>query len=390
MSRTHLAFLMALMPALQACRGCHDGDLVVTDKVDTDPPEGFANDWGSWLSMAAMPDGSPAIAYYDKTRGALGFAIGTLGDGEAAVSWDHEEVDGYTNSEGLDTGDRGKYASMAIADDGTVWIAHHDLLAKNLRYARRGVDGAWTTGIIDSGSGASPNAGWFASLALDATGSPVVAHHDEGKGTLRIAHYNPDTGSFSAEVVDEGTDFDGDTGTEAIEADVGSFARLRIHAGVEYIAYHDAAHGDLKLAIGTAGAYELSTIDAEGTTGQWPDLQVGEDGMWVAYQDVGEQDLKIASFVGTEWFPLVVDDGPWTGADVAVFGRPDAKRILYFDGAKNDLKQATQGPDGWEISTLAGADSAAGFHNEVLETDGGTHIACYDHTHKTVWFSTLD
>ena len=125
-----------------------------------------------------MPDGSPALAYYDNTRGAIGFAIGVVAD-DGSASWTHEEVDGYISDQGLDVGDRGKYAAMRVNDAGEVWAAYYDVGNKALRYAlRSAADGTWTSGLADSGGGATPNAGLFAHMALDASGFPVIAHHD--------------------------------------------------------------------------------------------------------------------------------------------------------------------------------------------------------------------
>ena len=100
---------------ISGCNGCKSDVNVASTFEDTGEP--FLADWGSWLSMDVMPDGSPAIAYYDATDGGLGFAIASIED-DGSVSWEREQVDGFLNADNLDTGDRGKYASMKIAADG--------------------------------------------------------------------------------------------------------------------------------------------------------------------------------------------------------------------------------------------------------------------------------
>ena len=389
--RTSLLTALAaalLAPTLPGCKGCSKDKGTETGTIGetgTEEEPYVPADWGQWLTMAATPEGNAAVAYYDRDKGALGYAEATPGD---APTWVHEQVDGYTSSEGLDTGDRGKFASMAIADDGTRWIAYQDLLTRTLRYATRTADGDWSSGVADTGEGATPKAGAFASLALDGSGYPVVAHYDEAKARLRVAHWNGS--SFSGEVVDEGEDVTGDTGG-TVDADVGQFARLRISGGTEYIAYYDAAAGALKLAVGTSGSYDIEVVDDGGDVGQWPDMLVASDGtIHIAYHDVENQDLKYAVGTPGSWTTTTVDEGEYVGADTALFLNGNYPAIVYFDGRNNDVKLAQNTGSDWTTDTLAGADGALGYHNEVITAAGAHYAACYDYTSRTIWFSPLD
>ena len=232
-------------------------------------PEEFGGDWGQWLSMGVLPDGRPVAAFYDATDGALGFAIATLA-ADGTVAWSYEQADGYADAGGLDTGDRGKYVDMVVAANGDIWLAYQDLGNENLRYARRYyLSGEWENGVADDNSNPSSQSGMFASIALDASGNPVVAHYDGGLGELRVAHWNGS--GFDGEVVDEGTAPDVAEG-EPGRSQCRPVSSLQIVDGIEYIAYHDQANGDLLLATGSTGAYTLSTIASEGGMGAWPDL----------------------------------------------------------------------------------------------------------------------
>ncbi len=383
--------LASLALVLGGCKGCKgETNLVTTKSEDSGDPveDTFDNDWGQWLSLAAMPDGTPALSYYDNTRGALGFALATV-DGDS-VEWTHEEVDGYVNEEGLDVGDRGKYSSMAIADTGAVWIAYYDVINQTLRYALRSSDDeTWTSGLADAGGGATPNAGLFASIALDGSGQPVIAHHDEGKGELRVVRWKG--AAFEGETVDEGEDVAGDSGTDDIEADVGEFAAVAVgDDGTTYVAYYDRALGDLKLAHGTEGDWSVEVVASTGDVGQWPDLMVDGSTIHIAFHDVENQDLLYASGSPGSWTVEPVDQGNLVGADTAIFQGAQGLSILYFDGYENDMKRATRSGDAWAIETITGADAAHGFHNEALVTDGGSFAACYDYTSRNVWFSAVD
>lgn len=376
-----------IAPQLQGCKGCSKNKDTDTGKVITEPePEPFTNDWGQWLSMGVLSDGTPVAASYDRTEGGLVVAEATLTDGVPA--WSFEKVDGYPDDDGLDVGDRGQYASLAVGSDDTLWVSYYDVKVRTLRYATRGADGTWTSGLADAGEGATPDAGKFTSIALDGNGNPVIAHYDAGKGRLRVAHW---TGSgFTGEVVDSGEPGLAEDGSE-IDADVGQFARLRISGGVEYIAYYDAANGALKLAYGNSGSYTIEVVDDSADVGQWPDLLVSSDGspMYLSYQDVTNQDLKLAAGAPAAWTLSTVDDGDYVGADSALYKNGSYPAIAYFDGRNNDMKLAQLAGDAWTLDTVA-ADGALGYHNEVI-TAGGTHYAgCYSYAQGTVWFASLD
>lgn len=389
-----VVLIALLAPDLGGCKGCAGGDKSGTGAVtDTGTPADvpFTDDWGQWLTMAVMPDGRPAAAAYDRTQGALTFAIATL-DSAGTPTWKHEEVDGYPDSDGLDVGDRGTYASMAINTDGTIWISFYDVKLHALRYAKGVEGGPWETGVADAGGGATPNAGLWTSLALDAKGDPVIAHYDAGKAELRVAHWGGT--AFSGEVVDSGEDVTLDSG-DTVSADVGKYARLKIANGEEYIAYYDAAAGALKLASGTSGAYSVEVVDnggdANSDVGPWPDMLVDSQGtLSIAYQDVTNQDLLFATGTPGSWTTSIVDDGEYRGADAALFLNGSYPAIAYFDGRNNNIMLAQEAGTTWSSTTLGGDDAALGYHNEVISTGGAHYAGCYDYTNRDVWFHVLD
>lgn len=390
-----------LLPAFLPSCDCNKtetdtGEPPVTETCEDPDPTW---DRGQWLSMASLPDGDPVLAFYNRTKGGLEVATGDLSSDP--VHWCYEQVDGFADESGMDTGNRGSYASVAVDPSGTVWVAYQDSTNRNLRYARRVtslklgttpgqelLETTWETGLADTGGGATPDAGSYASLAIDPNGNPVVAHYDKGKGELRVAHWNG-TG-FTGESVDAGSDATADDGS-TLAADVGSFSQLLIDGtGTEYIAYYDAAWGALKLAVGTTGAYTTSTVDDSGNVGQWPSLWLDGDTLHIAYHDVGNQDLKHAWGKAGSFTTETVDSGEYAGADSEIFAYGSNAGILYFSGQDNDLKLATWDGSAWKSTTLAGDGAAVGFHNEVTEIGGKHYAASYDYTHRNIWFSAID
>lgn len=352
-----------------------------TDSGTTDP---FADDdIGAWLSLAATADGKIAAAAYDRTADGLAYGTATPG---ADPTWAWEAVDSFPDDNGLNPGDAGKYAAMAMTADGTPWIVYQDTTNKSLKYATK-VSGAWTTGIVDSGGGGRPDAGYWASIAIAGSGFPVVAMHDEGEGELRISrwdgaawqHDTPITGEASAD----------ETGAP-IEADVGEYSSLAVGpAGTEYVAYYDRAWGDLKLAMNTGGSWSVETIDSDGDVGQWPDIAISGGILYIAYHDVTNQDLKLATGTPGSWSIQTLDTGDYVGADSAVYAADGTVSVAYFDGVNNDIKKATGSGSSFSTSTHAGTDLALGYHNEVVAVGGTTYVGCYDYTNRRVWLAPL-
>lgn len=396
-----LPISFVLFGQLFGCKNCQENNLVKQDKIDQETDDttedntddtqdteepAFANNWGSWLGMATQPSGAIGVSYYDKTAGAIGYAEKDLSASNPI--WKHEEVDGYTNEQGLDEGDRGKYTSLAIATDGRPWIAYYDVSLRFLRYATREPGGGeWTVAMADTGGGPSPDAGLYTDIALDAEENPVIVHYDLNSTDLRIAHW--DGSAFTGEVIDEGTDATDENG-EVVENNAGKFPSIAIADGVEYIAYYDAAHGDLKLAIGSSGNYNIETVDSEGDVGQWTDIVVYNETIHITYQDVGNQDLKYVTGTAGSWTITTVDSGDMVGADSALSLHGGFPTIVYFDGQNNDMKLARITGTEWAIETIIGNDGALGFHNEIVNVDGRHYAACYNYTVGTLWLDSVD
>ncbi len=355
-------------------------------------------DRGQWLSMGVLANGNPVASYFDREEDGLGVAFGTFTDD--GIKWRYEDVDGFKDENGLDTGDRGTYTSLVVAPGDIIWVAYYDIANASLRYARRHnkadittgePQGEWVTGTADVGGGARPDAGKWASMALDAENKPVIAHYDAGEGELRVTRW--DGAAFGNQVTIQGEDYFFDTGGQTKPADVGSFADLFITAdGTEYIAYYDAAWGRLMLAVGGADGYTTSTVDdSVADVGQWPSVYVEDSGtVHIAYHDVTNQSLRYATGTAGAFTATTVDDNPYVGADTEIFVNGDLLSILYFDGQDNDLKLTTLAGGSWANTTLAGDDGVGlGYHNEVVVSNGTYYAGCYDYTNRSIWFGTI-
>ena len=144
-------------------------------------------------------DGRPAIAYYIKSTGDLGYAINSAAD--ASGSWTTVTVDA--------AGDCGNHLSLALID-GKPAVAYQLAGDDDLRYAYSStVDGAgvadWTALTVDSVSRIVRTC----SLA-EVNGKPAIAYYDFTAGFLRYAYSSePDGSSGWTSIIPEETLFTG-------------------------------------------------------------------------------------------------------------------------------------------------------------------------------------
>ena len=270
-----------------------------------------------------------------------------------------------------------------------MWVAYYDVTNGGLWAAHR-TGYNWETTIVDSGAGAKPNAGQWASLALNSDGNPVIAHHDSGKGTLRVSRFTD--GAWTTEDAHTGEAYSVEVDGETVyrPASVGTFANLFIHEGTEYIAFYDAAQQTLNLLEGFAGAYTHTVVDATGDVGQWPNIWTDGSELHIAYHDVSGQNLKLASRSGGGSFSLnTIDSGEFRGADTELLKHNDQMSVIYFDGHDNNMMRATQSGSDWSIATVGGDTSAIGFHNESAVVDGRLWAGSYDFTNRTLFIQDI-
>lgn len=375
--------LLLLPVALAASCTCRSEQDLVFPKVEVPEPGAAPTDFGSWLSLDTSPNGlQPTMAYYDRDRGAVGYAVGTW-QADGTVAWSHEPVDGYPASNGLDPGDRGRYASQRTAPDGTVWVAYRDDGGGALRAARRLGPGTWEESVV-----VDPDAGHWASLAIDAAGQPVIAHCGES-GAVRLSRFDGAAWSTIEPYRSQPVDWIDDQGVTQTRPAGVSHTAILAREGKEYVAFHDAAAGTLNLLEGSGSTFSLTVVDADGEVGQWPSLWVDANTLRVAYQDVGRQDLKLATRNGGAWSTEVVDDGEMRGADTALFEIDGQPAIVYFDGYDNDAWLAKRAGSAWSTERIGGEGSAVGFHNEVVQVGGRWWAGSYDFSAGTLFLKGL-
>ncbi|MEZ4240228.1 MAG: hypothetical protein R3F59_29555 [Myxococcota bacterium] len=382
-----------LVAAAALAGGCscnHDYDYTFPDPAAPEDPSLTApTSFGSWLSFDTSPEGDRlTMSYYDRDRGALGWAVGVPAGDE--VVWAHEKVDGYPDDAGLDVRDVGQYSSQRTAPDGTVWVASYDATNGGLRVSHRIGPHTWAEPETDDGGSGAPGVGQWASLALDAQGLPVVAHADAARGAIRITRFDgaqwSSVQAYASKAVDDVDDLGNPITRPAGVAQID----LVIQGDELLLAFHDTASTSLHLVRGQGDTFTDEVIDDSGDVGAWPSLWTDGDTVRIAYHDAGRQNLMFAEQQGAgDWSLTRIDDGELRGADTELFERDGEPAILYFDGWDNDQWLAVRSGDAWTTSQVGGAEGAVGFFNEAVQAGGRWWAGSYDHTHDALFLRPL-
>ncbi len=298
-----------------------DGGVWQTTVVDDD------GDFGLAIDIAALPNGSPGIAYFNGANGELRYAelvsdtwqtqiiaapehggaslsMAELPTGQPAIACIRTVFSGpgelwYGWSDGTDwhlepTGGIGRNegTGLCILPDGTPLIAYQEDTFGDLVAAS--YDGrAWQHDIID------PNGevGGSVSMTLLPSGHPTISYRNETNDELRNAWY--DGASWQTAVLDAGPNAGHHTsiailpnGQPAVAHDGGGWIKYTYHDGTEWttelVAYAYSSGGWSDLAIAPSGEPAIAFVEvdkpyeehelwyAERVNGEWTETSLGE------------------------------------------------------------------------------------------------------------------
>lgn len=151
--------------------------LRVTTTID-----GGAATVGTFSDMILLPDGRPAVSYYDTTNGNLKLAVCA-----------NESCTGIATVLTLDnsTNDVGQFSSIAMGLDGLPVISYYDSTSDDLKVLKCGsVD--CSTGNVISTVDSTGNVGQLSAIAMGQDGNPVIAYYFQAgamvlDGDFRVA-----------------------------------------------------------------------------------------------------------------------------------------------------------------------------------------------------------
>ena len=342
-------------------------------------------DVGQYTSIA-LSSGKPMIAYFDASNGALKFARGPH-------PFDVQTVDqGATAAV-----DVGMYAALSLDSGGVPTIAYvasgmqsGDHFTSELRVAVASNDhpsaSDWSISTVDSTTiscAGRCGAGTACLVPAMVNGMPNV---DPSKSTCVAVDAQPCAAMCSATqacIMGACTNVLQPQKAPDLYEGIGLFVQARRNsAGQLVLVYYDREEGDLKMATGAPGAWQVSFIDGNDPAtdvGQFATAQLApDDSVHVAYVDAINDRLLYKHVAGGS-VPMTADviddgtrsDGPHSvgaGANLAL-DAGGSPRVVYQDQNSADLEVATT-PGAWTHMDLETGIGGYGFYPHQIYAGG--------------------
>ncbi|MBI2059261.1 MAG: hypothetical protein HYT87_05760 [Nitrospirae bacterium] len=224
----------------------------------------------------------------------------------------------------------------------------------------------------ESGYGASPTRGEFASIAVGSDGVAHLAYYDSDADDLRYAT-NPG-GVWRTEIL-------------SAKGNVGTATSLVLDADSKvHIFFRDETNKDLKHISNKAGAWAEEVIDAMDDTGYCPSARLAPDGKpavafvrHVTSEYEPSYQLRFASGVLGPWVSELVDmtsGGLLCGASLA-FDTGGLPHVVYGGGVSFQLKHAMKSLGNWAATPIPNSLGASGNASAAFDKQGNLHVSHY-------------
>ena len=138
---------------------------------------------GQYNSIVLDGAGNPVVSHYDRPK--VGDLVVThCNDPACAPGGD------VTNTVDS-TGDVGQYTSLVLDGSGFPVISYYDVTNSSLKFAHcNDANCAGGNETINTVDNTANDTGQYTSLALEASGFPVISYYDGTDGNLKVAHCN--------------------------------------------------------------------------------------------------------------------------------------------------------------------------------------------------------
>ncbi|MET0554093.1 MAG: hypothetical protein ABW221_13710 [Vicinamibacteria bacterium] len=241
-----------------------------------------ADNVGTWSSIAIGTDGLPVISYQNSSAGDL--KVLKCGNRACSAGNTISTPDASANSVGA-------FTSIAVPATGLPLVSYFDATAAALKLLRcaNAACSSGVTGAVDDQPANSVGA--HSSIAIPPDGRAVISYSDWTAGTLKVLK----CGNAACNVGNVATTVDDPANA------VGTYTSLALGSdGLPVISYTDTTAGALKVlkcgnAACNAGNVATTVDDPANSVGEYTSIAVGADGLpVVSYRDATAGRLKVA------------------------------------------------------------------------------------------------
>lgn len=357
MSRSRVNLMASLLLACMICLtrvASAETNGWVIETINNTP----GSDVGAYATLAIDAFGNLHTAYYDSTHNGLLYSARSKG----TKHWFTTEVDDHG---------RGSYVSLAVDSSGEPHLAYVSRYEDGLHYATW--DGRkWRKQLIDR-----EHINYYTGIALDKNNHPRISyylyHAPDGSYLLHLKLASFDGNRWTIETVDK-------------RRGTGKFNSLALDAsGNPIIAYSHVSLGDLLYAAWHGASWEFGDADSRRVhndyVGAGNSIAIDREGNpHIAYFDLTKALVKYAVRRNGEWKTEIIDRLVSQGEVDHVSLKLDSHErphIAYYDAGMGILKYASRGADGWTSQVVDDNGNVGKYPSLCFDSGDTPYIAYY-------------